>query len=489
MGAETRPGKARRKGLLVGGGVVALALAGGGAWAAMSFLSTGAQPAEALPADALGYASIDLDPSGGQKIEALSTLNKFPAFEDSVGLDPEDDLRATLFELLQEDGTCADLDFADDIDPWLGDRAAVAAVSDAEGAVQPVVVVQVDDAGAAETGLDALAECGGGEGASDDTTEWVIEGDWAVVAPVAGLAQSVVDAAAESSLADDESFQRWTGETGEAGIVTMYAAPAAAQAVLGELGDDPSVPEELRAQIGDFEGAAATIRFADGALELEAVGEFPQGAGLGGVDPISDAVAGLPDDTAAALGIGFADGWAQTLLDQVGPALGGAVTAEDLETLTAGGLVLSVGPGLDAEQVVNSLDPTQVPVAITLRGDAAAIEQTLESLRTQLGPAASILTSTTEGDTVVVGPDEDYRAAVAAGGDLGGSEAYRAAVALDDSSSVLFLDVDAFEATLDTLLSGDESILGNITPLSGIGVSSTTDGDTTRFVLRVGTDD
>ena len=83
--------------------MVGLAAIGVGAWAAYSFLATGPQPAEALPADTLGYVSIDLDPSGGQKIEALRTLNKFPAFEDEVGIDTDDDIRKAIFDKIQDE--------------------------------------------------------------------------------------------------------------------------------------------------------------------------------------------------------------------------------------------------------------------------------------------------------------------------------------------------------------------------------------------------
>ena len=77
--------------------MVGLVAVGVGAWAAYNFLTTGPQPAEALPAKTLGYVSIDLDPSGGQKIEALQTLNKFPAFKDYVGINADDDLRKEIF--------------------------------------------------------------------------------------------------------------------------------------------------------------------------------------------------------------------------------------------------------------------------------------------------------------------------------------------------------------------------------------------------------
>ena len=95
-GTPTRGGG--KRGLVIGGVVVAVAVAGGAAWAATSFLGQGAQPAEALPAGTLGYASVDLDPSGGQKIEALKVLRKFPALEKELDLGSGDDLRKKLFE-------------------------------------------------------------------------------------------------------------------------------------------------------------------------------------------------------------------------------------------------------------------------------------------------------------------------------------------------------------------------------------------------------
>ena len=133
----------RRTGVLAAVGVAGLALVGGGVWAATSFLGTGAQPAEALPAGTLGYASVDLDPSGAQNIEAIRTLRKFPAFREKVGLNTDDDVRRKIFEEIEKEVDCQGLDYADDIEPWLGDRAAVAAVDTGAEEPSPVFVVQV----------------------------------------------------------------------------------------------------------------------------------------------------------------------------------------------------------------------------------------------------------------------------------------------------------------------------------------------------------
>src|SRR5690349_21277087 len=66
------PKNDNRKRLIAVGAIVAGgAVVAGGAWAATSFFATGSQPSEALPDSTIAYMSVDLDPSGGQKIEAI----------------------------------------------------------------------------------------------------------------------------------------------------------------------------------------------------------------------------------------------------------------------------------------------------------------------------------------------------------------------------------------------------------------------------------
>ncbi len=145
--------------------------AGGAAAAAVWWSSTGAQPAEALPDSTLGYASIDLDPSGEQKVEALKILKKFPAFNDEIDLDTDDDIRQKMFEEFDLGEACDGLDYEDDIEPWLGDRAAVAAVDTGEDTPVAAFVLQVKDEGAAEDGLAKIKDCAGESG--DEGGGWV----------------------------------------------------------------------------------------------------------------------------------------------------------------------------------------------------------------------------------------------------------------------------------------------------------------------------
>ena len=228
---EAKPvasGGGRKRVLLIGGAAAVLAVVGVGAWAAVSFLSTGAQPDEALPSSTLGYASIDLDPSGGQKIEALKTLNKFPAFKDEIGLDTDDDIRQRIFEEFEKDAECG-LDYAQDIEPWLGDRMAVAAVDTGGNTPAPVFVVQVKDADKADVGLAKVRDCGGDDDALATTGGWVFDGDWAIIAEDQETAQAVSDLTDKGNLADDPEYQDLTSAAGDIGIVNLYVAPEAGQ--------------------------------------------------------------------------------------------------------------------------------------------------------------------------------------------------------------------------------------------------------------------
>src|SRR4051794_16238734 len=150
IGGSQAPRSRRR--WWIGGLALCVAGAGAGAaaWAAVAFLHQGAQPAEALPDSTLGYVSLDLDPSGGQKIEALKLARKFPGFKDKVGLKTDDDVRRWFFDQLADDSGCP-IDFAEDVAPWLGSRVAMAAVGRDEPF--PVVVVQTSDADKADAGL------------------------------------------------------------------------------------------------------------------------------------------------------------------------------------------------------------------------------------------------------------------------------------------------------------------------------------------------
>jgi hypothetical protein len=535
-------GSGRRRALIAGGAVAGLAIAGGAAAAAVWWSSTGAQPAEALPDSTLGYASIDLDPSGAQKVEAVKMLKKFPAFNDEIDLDTDDDIRQKMFEEFELGDACKGLDYEDDIEPWLGDRAAVAAVDTGEDAPAAAFVLQVKDEGAAEDGLAKIQDCGG-----DDSGGWVIDGDWAVIAETDKIAQGIVDDAEKSPLSDDEDYQKWTDEVGDAGVINMYAAPAAGKFLAdsadslfgmgmgggtadfsscvldpeadptddafcdeGEgMTDDPesmsAMPEEFTQALKDFQGAALTVRFDDGALEVEMAGDSAlTEQSLPTTDKGDDVLATLPEDTAAAFGVGLPEGWFSTILDQMSTYTGGEMTAEDfiaqaeaetglelpddIETLLGESTAFAVSPDIDPESLVNSTTPEGVPIGAKIQGDPEEIEAVLEKIRAQMGSESDLLISESDGDTIAVGLDQDYVSELLKDGNLGDSDVFQHVVrGAEDASSIFYVNFDAGDGWLDRIAGDDQEVADNLEPLEGIGMSGWVEDDSSHVVLRVTT--
>ncbi len=531
------PERPRRRGrvgtwLAAGGVVGAVALVGGAAWAAWWWFDSGPQPAQALPAGTLGYVAIDLDPEGAQKVEALRTLQKFPALREELDMDAEDDLRRRIFEEIQAESGCEGLDYDADIEPWLGDRMAIAAVEGAEGPA-PVFVLQVDDATAAEDGVAALGECAGEE------IGFAVEGDWGVIAETDEFAQGVVDEAADASLADDEQFQRWTGEAGDAGVMSAYVAAEAGSYLAdlaGELADPfgmgalpgeampfgyddgyegsyeplPGLdgeeldPELLEGALADFGGAAATLRFDDGAVELEVAGNA--GASQAMVysdDGVGDLVSGLPGDTGAVFAVAFAEGWFGQVLEQAEQASGlsadqmlaemsamtGMELPEDAETLAGEALAVAVGGDFDPEAFFSSPDGSGLPIGVKIQGEADEIESVLDKMH-GLGDSGAVLVSDSADGYVAIGPDDTYRSRLLDDGDLGDSDVFRDVVREDDASSLMFVNFDAGD-WLANMAGDDDTARENLEPLAGVGLSGWLEGEgddaVTHGVLRLTT--
>jgi hypothetical protein len=538
------PKRRGRRAWWIGGGAVVLLGAGAGTWAAMSFFQQGTQPAEALPSTTVGYVSIDLDPSGGQKIDAFRTLNKFPAFKDQVGVNSVDDIRRKVGEAMISGADCTGLTYDHDIDPWLGDRAAAAAVDTGDSKPALVVVVQVKDDDKARAGLRALDTCAPDSGPAG----FVVHDGWAVVAQSQQVADEVTDATAKGTLADDATYQKWTKAVGDAGVVNAYVSPAAGRLLAGQLSgllqpysfttpdglpstvtssassatsarytskastsssgsgaatDDTDNP--LTQALSGFKGGALTIRFTGDGLEMSAAGDGG-GSGLSELTGTTggELVSRMPDDTAAALGVSLAPGWLGRRLDAISQGFGGMTgddatrelsratglkIPDDIETLLGSGVALSVSKDLDLEAAQNSSDGTGVPVAATIKGDSTAIQAVLDKIRVKTGDV-SFLGSDSSNGLVVLGPTPDYRQKVLSGGALGDDDAFRGVVAdAAHASSVFYVNVDDLEPMITKAMAGEsQEDLANLTPLRAIGLSTSSDNGVTRFSFKLTTD-
>jgi len=530
----------RRKAVIAGGAVVGVGAVAAVTAAAMWYFGTGPQPSEALPGSTLAYVSVDIDPSGKQLLEAKKVLEKFPAWNDEE-ISSRKDLREALFDRVLADAPC-DLEYDDDIEPWIGDRAAMALVDLGDDRA-PVAVVQVTDGDKAEQAFEKFGSCG--SGAEEDMGGWAISGDWAVLAETEDIAEQVAEEAEDNPLSEDDDYEKWTGEAGDPGILTVYLAPEAGDWMaehgadffagrdflpggedlcrlegMDELGepdcdDDPrsgdEVPEEVIKLFEDFDGAALTVRFDDGAIEVEAASSTDVFS-TGGVpigDSAGEVVETLPEGTAVALAYSLDEGWFDDFVDSMAAASGadldlddlleqaerelGLELPEDVETLAGESAVIAVSSDVDLDAIFGSdLDVTAVPIGVKVKGDPDEIEEVIDKILEGQGADESVrelFGTDKDGDFIVVGPDADYREQMLEDGDLGDSDVYRDVVReSDDAGSILFVNFDAGGGWLEDLVQGSEELQDNVAPLEGAGISSWEDDGVAHAVLRVTTE-
>ena len=545
VGPARRRRSGARKGLAAGAALVLVAGLGVGGYAAWSaFFATGPQPAEALPASTVGYLSVDLDPAGRQKLEARETLGKFPALDGRIDTDSEGSLRESLFEQLQEAGACPDLDWGDDVDPWLGDRFAVAAVDlgeqddESPSGVTPVLVVQVTDADLADEGLGAVVEC-----AESDTVGWSIRGGWAVIAETAELAESVTDAAADAPLSDDADFQRWTGAAGDHGVLTAYASPEAgapagrggrrlrprpARCASRPTAPTPGSTPRSATTTGDTDPSPGRSWRATSRTSRARASRCGSPTAASRSSPPPPSTCSPPPATArsrspraattssarcpttppprSASASSRAGSRRCSTPTPRSPATRSTSTScwrwprrRPASTSPTTSRRCSASPPRWRSVPTSTPTPRTPPTstsAVKIQGDPDRIAEVLDELRDHPEVAddlGELLDYDIEGNHVVVGPSSGYREQVLDQGNLGQSDKYEDVVPESGrAGTVLYVDVDAFDDLLEAEAGGeggDDELVENLEVLAAVGYSTWTDDDVAHAMLKVTTDD
>lgn len=523
-----------------GGSIAAIALVVGGSVFAASQLKDDRGPGAAagLPSDTLAYAGLDLDPSMGQKVAAIKALSTFPAFKGELKIDPTSDLRKLVLDDLLEEPGCADLDWGDDVKPWLGTDLAAAVVPSVSGGPQPVIVLAVTDKDAAAASLPTLLDC------ADAPAGLAISEGWAVIARNDAIAESVSHQSASNALADDSDFHTWTERTGDPGVATFYASPEAGKQLAGSLdsmsmlgmspfglvsdnsgggtgtsgslddmgdicpgmtaggGMSDQTPlsggemELYQDQLRKLQGAAATLRFAKGGFELETA------SGVEGAEPSTgdSGLATLPADTAIAVGIGgagdlisrFTDAFAEGFTQECGGTpdklwdlasrISGLALPGDLHTLFDGGLTLALSGATDPEKLVNG-GPADLPAGIRLQGDPDKIAAVLAKVH--LPGVQELLASTAGEGAVAIGPNADYRDQLLEDGTLGDSTEFADVVPhADRAPAALFVSFTRLQPILASNAAQVPSdIQDNLAHLAALGQSSWIEDDGTGHSL------
>ncbi len=466
------PPREKRRALVVAGSVAALGVIGGLAWAGSNWLSGGGgpKPSEALPANTIAYAAVDLDPSGSQKIDAIRFVMKLPrGSSPAPDVTESSDVRRMLFEEIQSEGGLSGLDYATDVEPWLGTRFGVALLP-GEGGKEPtqLFVLPVKDGAAARAGLAKLDKS---TGACEVGT------DFALCSSTSAAAAAAASAAKTSTLESQATFSGMLDRVGRNGVAEFWADAAAFSTALpSALG---ATTAELTtsglASSGQFAGV---LRFNGPRLELVGRAENSDTPFVGAG---ATSITTLPADTVAALAVAngaeqFKTQWAE--VEKQLAALDDTATSSAEEAL---GMSISdaVAAVLGTDFVLaygGSGSEGGLPL-VAVRTDGS--KDQISSLLAKFGDT-SPMTQQTVGDREVVATDAGYAEKIGTGSGLGSQSAFTDAVVDADKARVAaFIRFDKIAADLPA--ADREELAG----LGVLGLSITGEGSTAEFTLRL----
>ncbi|NUT11617.1 MAG: DUF3352 domain-containing protein [Nonomuraea sp.] len=473
-----QPAKKGRKGwLIAGAAALAVVLLGGGAvWAVGAIGGGGTQPDEVLPADSIAYARLDLDPAANQKLALFQLARKFTVTKNSfTGEDP----RQALFNLANQDGD-KKIDFAKDVDPWLGSRVGFAAVPSGKEQPDFAVAVQVKDQEQAKAGIAKLMDKGKYGLAFRD--------DYALLSSTQALADKF--AKSEGSLADNGEFAEDMGAVGEQGVLSFWADMAG----VAKLAD---IPADQAASVEPIKDArfAGALRFDSAFVELAGVVRGAKGLTQG--DLQAGDLGTLPGSTAGALSISGMDQiitkqWAE--IEKSATATGGAEVQQLFqEAKTKFGLDLPgdvatlLGKNLTVAVDSQGLDGDQIKAGVRIVTDPAkaqAVVDKVEKAMTASGQPAPQIAKVAGDGVFTAATSDEYAKKLAEEGNLGDSETFQTAIPnAGEATFALFVDLDKVENLYLKTMQGDDK--ANAQVLRAVGLSGKQTDTEANFSLRV----
>jgi hypothetical protein len=468
---EPRRSRTGRK-VAIGAAAAGVVLLGGAGYAVAAYLSGGgAQPEEALPADTIGVLKLDLDPAAGQKAAVASLMGKFPS------LDGAGDIRQSAVDgLLDFSGTR--LDFDEDVDPWLGDRMAVALVPDEESdaGMAPVLVLAVDDQQAMG---DTLRELGDDLGYGH-----AVRDDFLLLAETQEIADRVADE--DSRLSESEHYRSDLAALDGDQIAVAWADLSALQQHLGTTLEDDGIVT-LDETFADLSGRIVYGLHAESDA-LEVVGmDFTAsdvGPGARSTEP-TRLVQDLPEDTVLAVsmsGLGdvLVDRWdeieASGMLEGVEEMFPDLELPDDVQTVFGSDFLLAMRGDLEDPQFgIRAVTDDPERATGILKGFNYAFDLGIRTVPADVDDGYVLATDTTTA-----------RALAGDNPGLGDTDAFRAAVpGVDDATYVLYVDM---QSVLDQFPNGSGFTKSDYEAVQALGMTSTPTDQGSRVVLRVTVD-
>jgi hypothetical protein len=480
-----RPGRGRTI-ALVGGILAIVAVGAGGALAFQQVSGGGAQPESVLPATTIAFAKVDLDPSAGQKLDAIRFIRKFPAAQGKVKEDS--DLRQVVFRSIQDEGQLKGVDYAKDIEPWLGQRIGVGLVPGATEDAEPTVVVAlaVTDQAKAKASLPTIAKAA-------DAQCQVVE-EFALCTGGADQLAPVTAAVGKGTLADSAHFRKDMADLGEDGV-------AAAWFDAQELGK-AAKSLDVSGMIPGYTGGPATSQTGRMALALRFDGPHLELAGHSNGASVKFAgsrkgtgLAALPDTTLAAISVANAGdqlraGWPameKAIKEGAGEKEftdGVAALESELGISVPDDLYAALGSQFSLVFGGMGEGQSDVRIAAVSDGDVTVLQKLADAAGQGSGTDALTL-KPGQGGTIV-SLSEGYADELATSSGLGATDRFKDAVQDADSARVAgFVDISGLLSEFKDEVGAKEA--KNLAGLSALGFTISGEGNSADFSLRLTT--
>ena len=496
---QPRPAGGRGRTIALFGGVLAIVAVGAGGAVVFNQVSGGgAQPESVMPSTTIAFAKVDLDPAAGQKLDAIRFVRKFPDAEGKVKDDS--DLREVIIKGLQEDGDLKGVDYAKDIEPWLGQRIGVGAIPGKDASAEPTVIVAlaVTDKGKAEQSLPKVATAM--KGACQ-----VLE-EFAVCTDTKDKLAGIVSTTEKGTLADSANFSKDMADLGEDGVAAAWFDAGKANELLGAapgglLGAIPGslVGTTPAAANGVGKGRVAMALRFDGP-HLELAGHTNGGTTSFAGKESATSIEALPKGTLAAVTIANAGeqlkaGWPElektfkTLAGEQEFADGLAEAEDTLGITLPDDLYAALGSQFSLA-FGGVADGGDVKVAVVSNGDKAVLQKLADGAGSQMGVVGSNgdggLTLKSAGARTVISLADGYADEITSGSGLGDTAGFKAAVKDADKAQVVgYVDIAGLLTSFKDDVPADEA--KNLGALSAFGFSVTGDGGSSDFSMRLTT--
>ena len=468
-------------------GLAAVAIAGTLGYQ-MFFGSSEDDAVALVPADAVVYGNIFLDPSMNQKRAIEDLLEKFPEAPNA------DEARNKFVEILDEGLAEIDMNFDEDIDPWLGNQIAgwaqipgdlmsgeAGAEGPLEGADAPpasFLIASDDDEAALQFVEEASAN------SDDELTDESYEGADYVLNEAENSAAGVVDgflvigseegfkavvdvSGGEDNLSDSETFTNATDDLTEDRLATFYFDGAALTEALEE-GGAPAGAMEF-GSFGMFGGSLAPTAGALFAESDKVVFESTSTPGDEDRDEIPEISDGLlpdvPGDSWGAFGLPDLGTTLEELYDTLIETFAqGGMSPDQLDSQFESQTGLNLREDLlswmgDAGLFVAGTDPMSVSGGLVIEStdpatSSATVDQLAALLQQQGVPTEPLSAGGAEGFTVEIpAPGVTERAVVLAGDRVVIAYGEEAAVNALESSDPLS-ESEAFQTATEGLGDG-----------------------------------